>query len=157
MDKVTSLADLVFRAKTDRHYRQLARIVHSRLSGNEFLPEVSYEDSLKFLYSYAEHYYGHDNCSVTVDHLNYYRGRVVEEKDPMSVIEDVATPTPIPVPEVRTAKKVVIEMIKQRKKQIESPIYYQEFFRGTPTINEINFYPYNDYAYRRYNNQLGYI
>jgi hypothetical protein len=88
LDKVTSLADLAFKAKTNKYYRQLAVIASLYLRGNSFyriqgrpVKDESYAEAMEFL---VRHYKddGYEDCSTVVQRLNELRGEVIKEPEP---------------------------------------------------------------------------
>lgn len=88
LDKVTSLADLAFKAKTNKYYRQLAVIGSAYFRGNSLyrvqgkpVKDEVYAEALDFLVRQYKSD-GYDNCSTVVQRLNELTCEVVKEPEP---------------------------------------------------------------------------
>lgn len=66
LDRVTSLADLAFRGRTNKHYRQLAIIV----AGYYGKSDLTWKDAIAHLQGIAS---GDNNCSEIVRNAHYFR------------------------------------------------------------------------------------
>jgi hypothetical protein len=80
LDKVTSLADLVFKAKTNKYYKKLAIMTVEWLGyGNQ----TTYEIALNSLYKVAANQ-GDSGCQPVVNAINNLRRDVQEDLEPVA-------------------------------------------------------------------------
>ena len=88
IDRVTSLADLAFRGRTDKRYRHLA-VLTSVYYGK---PDLAYKEAMLFLHRVAEGE-GDGTCANIVRDLNYNRELVKDDwQEPPEQLE--LTPQP---------------------------------------------------------------
>lgn len=120
LDAVTSLADLAFKAKTNKYYQQLTIIVYRYLiSGTP--PLGGWSEALESLNNYSIHCSPND-CKEVVQYTNDLRIRVKEEKPPAPVVAPTA-PATVPAggfsPAVDEASQkfqnIVAELKKKKK------------------------------------------
>lgn len=81
LDRVTSLADLVFRAKTNKYYKKLAIITAEWLGYN---CQTTYEIALNSLYKVAATQ-GEAGCQPVVNAVNNLRSDIQEDPEPVAV------------------------------------------------------------------------
>ncbi len=74
---VTSLADLEFRAKTDKHYQQLAILGCRSWEGSNV---KLYSTAIKRIHDIAVNY-NPNSCQTIVNHINSHRFSIKPEKD----------------------------------------------------------------------------
>ena len=124
LDKVTSLADLVFKAKTNKYYRQLAVIASAYLRGNSLyriqgrpVKDEAYAEALELL---VRHYKddGYEDCSTVVQRLNELRGEVVKEPEPKPEVkpEVVEVATATAALKKSMGEKIIAELKKKNLK-----------------------------------------
>jgi hypothetical protein len=77
LERITSLADLVFKAKTNKYYKQLAIISARHLDISEH-PET-YEQAI-IIIAKVTLKHNPDSCSDVVDAINSYRYDVKEDR-----------------------------------------------------------------------------
>ena len=80
LDKITSLADLVFRAKTNKYYKKLA-IMTAEWIG--YTRQTTYEIALNSLYKVAA--IGEAGCQPVVNAVNNLRSDLQEDPEPVAV------------------------------------------------------------------------
>jgi hypothetical protein len=80
IDKVTSLADLAFKAKTNKYYKKLAIIAAEYLGG--YFEQKTYEYAINTLYRVAR-FNDPNSCLSVVNAINNLRNRVEENPDPV--------------------------------------------------------------------------
>ena len=104
INKVTSLADLEFKAKTDRHYQQLAILGCRSLDYNSRVK--TYPAAIRRLHAIA---LGNnpDSCETVIHHVNQNCNKIKPEKDPVSVL---------------VKKKEVERIIANLKKLSKAPV-----------------------------------
>ena len=74
LDRVTSLANLVFKGKKDKYYRQLAILV----SGYYGRPDLMWKDAIIYLQEIATQKTGEGCCAGIIENANSLRGRCKE-------------------------------------------------------------------------------
>lgn len=89
LSRVTSLADLVFKAKTNKYYKILAIITAEYLEGS--LKQKTYENAMNTLYRVARTH-NPDTCFDIVETINSFRDKV--EKDPEFIAEQMKNAKP---------------------------------------------------------------
>ncbi len=100
---VTSLADLEFKAKTDRHYQQLA-ILGCRAWGGSNVK--LYSTAIKRLHAISVGC-NPNSCKVVIGHVNEKCNKIKPEKDPVSEL---------------IKKKEVARIIENLKKLRKKPV-----------------------------------
>jgi len=111
LDNVTSLADLEFRVKTNKYYKQLAIKTAKRCYGG-YSAEMNkklkiYEEALAFLHKISIQH-NPDSCTSIVAELNYNSDKIVEEVEVAPVVEAA-----IPAPRVVSVAKIK-EILKKK-------------------------------------------
>ena len=81
LDKITSLADLVFRAKTNKYYKKLAIMTAEWLG---YTRQTTYEIALNTLYKVAATQ-GEAGCQPVVNAVNNLRSDLQEDLEPVAV------------------------------------------------------------------------
>ena len=81
LDKITSLADLVFRAKTNKYYKKLAIMTAEWLG---YTRQTTYEIALNTLYKVAATQ-GEAGCQPVVNAVNNLRSDLQEDPEPVAV------------------------------------------------------------------------
>ena len=76
LDKVTSLADLEFKAKTNKYYRQLDKMAAEQLFGSRY--SETYEKAMRYLHNDA---FYKDGCASIVTDINYLRKNIEPDED----------------------------------------------------------------------------
>ena len=118
LDKITSLADLEFKAQTNKYYRQLAMIACKYIAGNYYshiqakpVTDIAFKGAMDYLIKKWKSD-GYENCCETCKTINDLRCQVMKEPEPV-VVPEVK---PEKVDEVlkKNAKKVV-EALKKKK------------------------------------------
>ena len=102
--QVTSLADLEFKAKTDRHYQQLAILGCRSLDYNSRVK--TYPAAIRRLHKIAFDN-NPDSCSAVIHHVNQNCNKIKPEKDPVSEL---------------IKKKEVTRIIENLKKLRKAPV-----------------------------------
>ncbi len=102
--KVTSLADLEFKAKTDRHYQQLAILGCKSLDYNSCVK--TYPAAIRRLHKIAFEN-NPECCSAVIHHVNQNCNKIKPEQDPVSVL---------------VKKKEVERIIANLKKLSKAPV-----------------------------------
>lgn len=84
MDRVTSLADLAFRGRTDKRYRHLAVLTVSYYGK----PNLSWEKAMTLLHELAISRNGNLSCANIVRDVNYNRELVIDDwQEPLEQLE----------------------------------------------------------------------
>ena len=104
INKVTSLADLEFKAKTDRHYQQLAILGCKSLDYNSRVK--TYPAAIRRLHKIAFEN-NPECCSAVIHHVNQNCNKIKPEQDPVSVL---------------VKKKEVERIIANLKKLSKAPV-----------------------------------
>jgi len=112
LDKVTSLADLEFKAKTNKYYRQMARQGARRCCTSVAVANglTTHEKVMEFLHQVS---IKHDlnSCRAVVQEVNHCYNKIVEDVEPSPAVE--AAPTPTPTPDSDKLKAMVAELKKK--------------------------------------------
>lgn len=112
LDKVTSLADLEFKVKTNKYYKQLALLGAKRCCSNmtKLKALTTHEKVMEFLHRVStDHNPG--SCSAVVQEINHCCDKIKEEVETPLPVE--ATPTPSVTPASDKLKAVVAELKKK--------------------------------------------
>jgi len=112
--KVTSLADLVFKAKSDKYYKQLALLGARRCCNSDAKARAltTHEKVIEFLYTVSANH-NPDSCSAVVQEINSCCHRIVEEIEPTPPVEGTTTPSGAPVIDNNKLKEMVTKLKKK--------------------------------------------
>jgi len=145
LDSVTSLADLEFRVKTNKYYKQMAIKTAKRCYGG-YSAEMNkklkiYEEALAFLHKISIQH-NPDSCASIVAELNCIRDKIVEEVEPTPVVEAApVVEVAIPAPHVVSVAKIKEILKKKSSNQEDCQENYSWSDTNTTFRNEslINF------------------
>lgn len=113
LDKITSLADLEFRIKTNKYYKQMALLGAKRCCNtpSKIALLTTHEKVMEFLHKVSvEH--NVNSCSAVVAEINACRSKIVEDVAPSPAVEAI-TPPPNVTPSSDKLKAVVAELKKK--------------------------------------------
>lgn len=82
--KITSLADLEFKAKTNPYYRQLARMALEQLGWHQIAKQ--YPQSIEKLFQLSKNH-GFIDCSPYTNHINGFCDRITAIKPEKKVVD----------------------------------------------------------------------
>ena len=109
LDSVTSLADLAFKAKTNKYYRKLVILTAQWLG---YPDATTYELAMDTLYRVA-HRYNPNDCLPVVRQVNNRRSDIKEDPEP------VVTPTVDELIKQKKTDKIVEELKKKDEHESE--------------------------------------
>ena len=113
LDKITSLADLEFKAQSNKYYRQLALIAAKYIAGNYYthvqgkpVTDTAFKGAMDYLIKkWKSDCY--EDCRETCKTINDLRSQVMKEPEPKPEPEKVDTL-------LKTNAKAVIEQLKKK-------------------------------------------
>lgn len=130
LDKVSSLADLEFRVKSNKYYKQLAILGAKRCCGSSVkLKEIkTYEQAIAFLHDVSIKH-NPNSCSAVVQEVNACCTKIVEEVEPTPPTAE-GTPTPTPIVTHSDKLKAMVDQLKKKAVSKKRPKATRPTARG---------------------------